>query len=207
MPTRPRGLCFGRIPRCDIAIMTDSTLPLCTYCRRRTKPMTAASPLALTRDHYPVPKSQGGTRTVPACYQCNHLKGDMSPEAWDAWMAANPQWWEKPEFQRFKAAPFQRKHRNMTPFMRLMEADAQPLPRIPKPKMTAAETIEWLSRAGGSQPPSAAVEAIPPQAGFPPVRHLAAPATVPIAYDDPAQQAAFEAVYRNRLYLLRVPPE
>lgn len=31
------------------------------------------------------------------------------------------------------------------------------------------------------------------------------PSTVPVRYDDPHAQAAFEAVYRNRLYMLRDP--
>lgn len=37
------------------------------------------------------------------------------------------------------------------------------------------------------------------------LRTMKAPETVPQAYDDPQAQAAFEAVYKDRLYLLRVP--
>lgn len=45
-----------------------------------------------TRDHV-LPRSRGGRVTVPACWTCNNIKGDMTPQQWEAFMQANPQWW------------------------------------------------------------------------------------------------------------------
>jgi len=52
---------------------------VCTYCKRRLQQKGSHSALAATRDHV-VPKSQGGYRTVWACFACNGLKGNLSPE-------------------------------------------------------------------------------------------------------------------------------
>ncbi len=74
----------------------------CAYCRRE---MDADSDqLRPTRDHH-VPKSQGGTETVWACYVCNAIKSDMPPAEWDAYMAAHPEWWKSwrracPDYRR-----------------------------------------------------------------------------------------------------------
>lgn len=46
-----------------------------------------------TRDHWPIPKSKGGTQTVICCGQCNALKSNMTRQEWDAFMTANPRWW------------------------------------------------------------------------------------------------------------------
>lgn len=46
-----------------------------------------------TRDHV-LPRSRGGTRTVICCATCNGIKGDMLPDAWERFMAANPRWWK-----------------------------------------------------------------------------------------------------------------
>jgi hypothetical protein len=69
-------------------------MAVCTYCRRTLTPRADGGPLAHTRDHV-VPRSKGGAKTVPACYVCNNIKGDMMPDEWIAYMAANPKWWEK----------------------------------------------------------------------------------------------------------------
>lgn len=46
-----------------------------------------------TRDHYPIPKSRGGKLTIICCYTCNHLKGDMAADKWEAFMAENKSGW------------------------------------------------------------------------------------------------------------------
>lgn len=71
----------------------------CQYCRRTLEAPTSSSRVAATRDHV-MPRSAGGLRTVLACFQCNNLKGDMLPDQWTAFMAANPEWWKQPQFQR-----------------------------------------------------------------------------------------------------------
>ena len=62
----------------------------CPYCRRamdirdfHRRP---------TRDHV-IPVSRGGTEKVICCNKCNGIKGDMMPDAWEAYMLANPGWW------------------------------------------------------------------------------------------------------------------
>lgn len=72
---------------------------VCVYCRRKLEPRNTPSLLATTNDHY-VPASRGGSMTRLACYHCNHLKGDMMPDEWAAFMAENPEWWRRPECQR-----------------------------------------------------------------------------------------------------------
>lgn len=63
----------------------------CAYCARG---MTKRGPRQLypTRDHV-IPVSRGGTKTVWACERCNAIKGNMMPDEWAAFMAANPGWW------------------------------------------------------------------------------------------------------------------
>jgi hypothetical protein len=75
----------------------------CTYCQREmvrwaSGPRTG---LAKTKDHV-IPLSRGGSKTVPACYACNTLKGDMFPETWQLFMLKNPSWWmlQKKELQK-----------------------------------------------------------------------------------------------------------
>jgi hypothetical protein len=58
--------------------------------------------------------------------------------------------------------------------------------RIPRPRMSWLETRDLLRNSGERAA-------------------MVKPTRVPIEYDDPKAQAAFEAVYRNRLHLLRVP--
>lgn len=63
----------------------------CPYCKRQMD--LNSYHLQPTNDHI-VPKSLGGRKTVICCLKCNNLKGDMLPEAWAAYMAANPDWWK-----------------------------------------------------------------------------------------------------------------
>lgn len=65
----------------------------CFWCKRQLESVLANSTVRATRDHV-VPASQGGRSRVWACFSCNNLKGDMSPDAWRAFMAANPGWWK-----------------------------------------------------------------------------------------------------------------
>jgi hypothetical protein len=53
----------------------------------------ASRTLRPTRDHYPVPKSKGGRRTIVCCYTCNHLKEARSPQEWEAFMRENRSGW------------------------------------------------------------------------------------------------------------------
>ena len=64
----------------------------CCWCQRQLTSPQSNSETSYTRDHV-VPQSLGGTRTVPACFTCNQLKGDMLMAEWRAFMAAYPQWW------------------------------------------------------------------------------------------------------------------
>ena len=58
------------------------------------QPRGSKSLLAWTSDHAH-PKSRGGYRTVPCCYQCNQIKADMTLSEWDIFMNKNPVWWDK----------------------------------------------------------------------------------------------------------------
>lgn len=64
----------------------------CRWCDRLMEDPGARSELAATRDHVH-PKSRGGRWKVWACFSCNNLKGDMTPEEWAAFRQAHPQWW------------------------------------------------------------------------------------------------------------------
>jgi hypothetical protein len=73
----------------------------CAYCKREMKPRSTLTlgrltGLERTRDHY-IPLSRGGTNAKenirPSCYRCNNIKGNMMPDEWAAFMAANPCWW------------------------------------------------------------------------------------------------------------------
>jgi hypothetical protein len=52
--------------------------------------------MPLTRDHV-VPRALGGSNRASnmawACYECNQLKGDMSPDEWSFVTQAIPEWW------------------------------------------------------------------------------------------------------------------
>lgn len=64
----------------------------CHYCGRHLEAPSARSSLAMTMDHV-TPKCLGGTRTVPCCRACNHIKADLMPDEWDRWRAVHPKWW------------------------------------------------------------------------------------------------------------------
>lgn len=70
----------------------------CSYCNRVLEPRGSSSRVAETRDHVH-PLSKGGKVTVPSCRQCNTIKGDMLFPDWQLFMAANPEWWKRPEYQ------------------------------------------------------------------------------------------------------------
>lgn len=81
----------------------------CTYCRRPMDRPGSKTLLERTADHI-MPawlrrkrmdlSFDEAYQTVPCCWHCNQLKGQKSAEQWESFMAANPRWWEKPEFQR-----------------------------------------------------------------------------------------------------------
>ena len=62
----------------------------CPYCRRQMN--LHDSHLRPTWDHI-VPKSRGGKEKIVCCNKCNGIKGDMMPDQWAVYMAANPGWW------------------------------------------------------------------------------------------------------------------
>ena len=37
----------------------------------------------ITNDHYPIPRSKGGTETHKAHYWCDNAAGDVCPEEWE----------------------------------------------------------------------------------------------------------------------------
>lgn len=63
---------------------------LCPYCQRPMDRRDAR--LMATRDHV-VPRIHGGREIIVCCFTCNNTKGDMLPDVWRAYMAANPGWW------------------------------------------------------------------------------------------------------------------
>lgn len=46
-----------------------------------------------TSDHYPVPKSKGGLKTIMCCWLCNNIKGNMTAAEWHDYMREVPEWW------------------------------------------------------------------------------------------------------------------
>lgn len=72
---------------------------ICSYCKREMHNRRLDfDGLLKTRDHY-IPQSRGGSNDKSnirfACRCCNGIKGDMMPDQWEAFMAANPCWWAK----------------------------------------------------------------------------------------------------------------
>lgn len=70
----------------------DGHIAHCYWCKRQLMSSTSSSQLAATRDHV-VPESEGGRKTVWACFACNNLKGAMMPREWRRFMEMNPDWW------------------------------------------------------------------------------------------------------------------
>lgn len=92
----------------------------CHWCKRLLESKGSRSKLGATKDHV-LPKSQGGRATVWACRQCNAIKGDMHPDVWRDFMAANPEWWLLPQFKERG-----RLHKQQTFYAR----DLTPAPRM-----------------------------------------------------------------------------
>lgn len=70
----------------------------CPWCKREMD--RDDFHLQPTRDHYPVPRSKGGGKTVIACLICNNIKGDRNADEWLAYMALNPEWWKQTRNER-----------------------------------------------------------------------------------------------------------
>lgn len=153
----------------------------CAYCKRE---MTARSLLQFgrltglerTRDHY-IPLSRGGTNAKDnirqACYRCNSIKGNMMPDEWTAFMAANPCWWAK-------------------------QANVKRLGNLPLAKLAPMADMRSMTAEENARRIKAYLETNPQ------LRPLRNDEPIPLRYDDPKAQAAYEAVYQNRKWLLRV---
>lgn len=74
------------------AITTVRRTVRCHWCERALEPKNSGTRLAETRDHV-IPVSLGGRYTVPACFLCNQLKGNLTPERWKTFMQHYPNWW------------------------------------------------------------------------------------------------------------------
>lgn len=77
----------------------------CYWCHRPMIKNDPAFPIrdgrVRTKDHTH-PASGGGEHTVPCCYACNQIKGNMPVREWISFMKANPNWWLlfRPGFQK-----------------------------------------------------------------------------------------------------------
>jgi hypothetical protein len=137
----------------------------CPYCRRQ---MQINHPnLEPTRDHV-TPKCANGKEIIICCRQCNGIKGHMLPDQWRSYMAANPGWWLLSRAERRARARLAHRDRG-TPnvhgnFVRERQGSPPMAPvvvppsliwmvgktypeiknRIGAPKMTAAQTSQWL---------------------------------------------------------------
>lgn len=170
-----------------------------------------------TVDHI-IPKSKGGANTMEnyalACRRCNHAKGDRSVE-------------------EFLADPRSAKERRLAESRRLFRRRrrtpvAPATPAEMKPKMTASQTAAFLRESAAlaeaekakadplvqsvlARFPGAEVVAVrKPRRQPSPIQPIdfsklyERPVGVPVEFpNDATAQAAFEAVYRNRTYLLR----
>lgn len=163
----------------------------CPFCKR---PMDHDDRhLQPTRDHYPVPYSKGGRRVVICCYVCNNQKSDMTAAEWHAYMDATPAWWllNKRERKQRRAA-------------------SKEVARTEKwgPRYVETEVELYRGRMSRNRivaPPLEQTRQFLKQASL---RALRKDEPIPITYAaDPKAQAAFEAVYKNRKYLLRVAAE
>jgi hypothetical protein len=139
-------------------------------------------PLRATKDHY-IPKSKRVGDDQPlivmACFTCNNLKGDRFPEQWDRYMALNPRWWEPRENGKRM--------------------------RMPPPKAAPTMPIEhtkYILEHGKKKYKSWVESGCPAQVEL---RALRPDEPLPIEYDDPKSQAAFESHYRTNRHNLRVP--
>lgn len=156
----------------------------CHYCR--LSPLYIRGELAgeryadATIDHK-IPRCRGGSNEmenlVLACRKCNHEKADDSYEYFMAQIRRRVQ---RPQQRARQGIPAGRPRPTYGP----THYRSQPL---------SLADSQYILRHGKK-----AWRAMKEQQG--------APTAVPIAYDDPKAQAAFEAVYKDRLYMLRSDP-
>lgn len=64
----------------------------CCWCKRHLTDSTERCGTSATRDHLN-PQAAGGGRWVPACFQCNQLKGDIAPDRWMWFIDHHPRYW------------------------------------------------------------------------------------------------------------------
>lgn len=157
---------------------------ICAYCRRRTE-MPSQLPgkhhdLVATVEHI-VPLSRGGAmrgdNITLACAGCNSMKANMTPHQWAEYMMDNPQWWLRSKLRR----------------VRVTSPQSQPIPHD--------HSIYILQHGKKAYRLWVADGCL----AKPALRQLHKDEPLPIEYDDPVKQAAFEAAYKDRRSLLRVP--
>lgn len=73
--------------------MNKRKTAFCYWCRRSLQPSYSSQLLAFTKDHI-VPRAMGGTKWLPCCRACNHMKEDMHPEKWREFIKKYPRWWD-----------------------------------------------------------------------------------------------------------------
>lgn len=156
----------------------------CEYCKREMRGDVAPDhPLRATRDHY-IPKSKRRDTDEPiivmACFTCNQIKADRFPEQWDRFMLRNPRWWE------------------IVAGKRSAKAKRPPPAPVVLPMAHSLYILKHGKRAYRSW-----VERGCPEPGRP----LLKDEPVPIEFEDPAQQAAFEAYAKKYRHVLRVPDQ
>ncbi len=66
----------------------------CLYCKRELTLPSPPGGTSFTWDHVR-PKSQGGWKRAPCCWDCNNLKGDLDVDEWFWFIGAAPRWWKR----------------------------------------------------------------------------------------------------------------
>lgn len=161
----------------------------CTYCNRAMQTDVEVShPLYATRDHfYPRSKNNGNpNKKVWACYQCNQIKADRDPIQWERFMARNPRWWLLPMWNE--------EHRTT--------AAKLSAPVIEKPRPLPLAHTKYILTHGKKAYRIWVADGCPEKLALRPLRK---DEPFPIEFDDPIKQAAWESVYKDRKWLLRVP--
>lgn len=176
----------------------------CFYCKRdmHTRPPSIdgrVDSLKKTRDHY-MPLSRGGTNSPDnirfACYFCNSLKGDMAPQEWERFMRDNPLWWAPQVNVSLAGNPGTKKApaaalRTMTAEENAKRIMAYMARRAEAEEREARRTAKWGPRRKPLD--------------WRAMRPLRPDEPIPIEFDDPAQQAGFEAYAKKYRHVLRVP--
>lgn len=157
----------------------------CEYCKREMRCDVAPDhPLRATRDHY-IPKSKRRDTDEPiivmACFTCNQIKGDRFPEQWDRFMQRNPCWWEA-----------------WTPRQKVKQAPPPPTKPLP------IEHTKFILTHGTRAYRAWEAKGFPPHVRMRPLRP---DEPVPREFEDPGQQAAFEAYAKKYRNVLRVPDD